>query len=328
MHINKESILAKVSTFDILRHFLQPYYDGMPFKPGVHVYVPEISGEQKTPSFNVYHSRRSGEYRYKDFVGNDGSAFDLVMNLYNVKFVDAIKIINKEMNLGLEDDEIDYHKVKPKVEPKIEVERDYSYKIEYDIWKNKYLKFWSAYGTSQDTLEFFNIRPLKRLSAFRKDNSPFEIKTGLNRIIFVIERKNWAKLYIPRILNVQEKSFMYVGKKPSDYVFGLEQLPDSGDDLYLVGGEKDTVNMYSHGMSAVCLTSEESTPRNYPSFMELLESGRFKNYYISYDNDSCGRRQMVNISNDIPQIKPKMLNIPDGYDISEWLKDKYRKRMF
>jgi hypothetical protein len=328
MGLSKENILAKVTTFDILRHFLKPYYDGMPFKPGVHVYVPEISGEQKTPSFNIYYSNRSGEYRYKDFTSNDGSAFDLVMNMYNVKFFDAVKIINKEMNLGLEDDDIDYKKVKPKVEPRVEVERDYSYELEYDIWKQKYLRFWSSYGTSLKTLEFFNIRPLKRLSYFNRHNIPKEIETSLNRLIFTWGGDGFGKWYMPNIPNIQHKGFGYFGKKPVDYVFGLEQLPEYGDDLYLVGGEKDCVNMYSHGMNAVCLTSEESTPRNYPSFMEVLNSGRFKNYWISYDEDSTGRRQMMNVSNDIPQIKPKSFNLKDGWDISDHLKNRYNKLMF
>lgn len=330
MHITRQHILSKVSTFDILKHFLNEYYEreNAAFKPGVHVYVPEISGEQKSPSFNIYPSRTSNEYRYKDFTGHDGSCFDLVMNLYGVNFPEALKIINKEMNLGLDDEKVDYSKIKPKAEPKIKVERNYNYKLITGKWTKRKLKYWAAFGTGIKTLEKYNYKPLEQLNYFNRYNIPKEIKSGSNSLIFVFERDGWGKWYMPEIKGVQKKAFGYFGEKPIDYVFGMEQLPETGDDLYLISGEKDTLNMHSHGYNAVCLNSEESTPKNYPKFMELLESGRFKNYYCLYDADSTGRRQMLNISNEIPQIKMKLLDLDEGDDISDYLKKKYNKLMF
>lgn len=329
--ITKQQILSKVSTYDILAHFLIPYYEqeGLEVKPGVHVYVPEISGEQKTPSFNIYLSRRSGEYRYKDFVGHDGSAFDLVMNLYNVSFPKCLSVINKEMNLGLEGEDVETVKVNyRKPEPKPTVERNYSYELVESTWTKKHLRFWSKYGTSLKTLELFNWKPIKEFSAYRKDNTPYTVKSGSKGLIFAIVRDSWAKLYIPEIKGVQKKGFVYLGHKPEAYVFGLEQLPPTGDDLYLLAGEKDVSNMRSHGKYAVCLTSEESNPKNYPSFMELLESDRFKNYFCLYDQDITGRRQMLNITSEIPKLKMKVIDMKEGWDISDMLMDKYAKLMF
>ena len=329
--ISRDIILSKVNTFDIFSHFLRDRYanEHSQVKQGVHIYVPEISGQQKSPSFNIYYSRRSQEWRYKDFTGNDGSVFDLVMNLYNVSFPDALKIIDQEMNLNIEAVNMEYERVKPKAEYKDKtVNRNYSYNIQYDKWRKKHLEFWSRYGTSQKALEFFNIKPVFRLSAFRKDNSPYEIESGSKQLIYAWEYDGWSKWYMPNIKNVQKKAFGYLGKKPSDFVFGLEQLPETGDDLYLIAGEKDCVNMYSHGFNAVCLDSEASVPMNNTHFMELLKSKRFKRTWIMYDNDQTGRKRMLEISKSIPELVPKLWAIPDDWDISDYLISEYAKYMY
>lgn len=328
--IRKEDILAKVNTYDIFRHFLHDRYsdEGRDVKPGVHIYVPEISGLQKTPSFNVYLSRKSGEYRYKDFVGNDGSVFDFVMNFYNASFTESLSIINKEMNLGLESEDIDYKKVQPKPEIRIESERNYSFDIKYDKWRKRHLEYWAAFGTDIKTLEKYAVRPVFRLSAFRRDGSPYEIESRLNSLIFAFVRDGWLKIYMPEIKHVQSKRFMYIGKKPETYVFGLEQLPKRGKDLYLVAGEKDCLNMHSHGLNAVCLTSEESVPSNYPDFIKLLESDRFENYYVLYDQDITGRKRAKAIVEEFPKMKIKRPPLEEGQDISDYLIKQYKKKMF
>lgn len=329
--ITRNAILSKVSTYDILAHFLKDYYGNLPIKQGVHIYVPEISGKQSSPSFNIYYSNKQGkskEWRYKDFTGHDGSAFDLVMNLYNVSFSEALSIINQDMNLGLEAKNVRYEKVQPKSEPKPFVDRNYSYEIEECKWTKRHLEFWTKYGTGLETLRKYSVVPLNRLSAFRKDNTPFEIESGKKGLIFAYMQDGWCKYYIPGIKGVQGKNFGYLGKKPEGFVFGLEQLPETGDDLYLIAGEKDVINMHSHEMWAVCLTSEESTPKNYPKFMELIDSGRFKNCWICYDNDATGRRQMLNINSEIPKLKIKLLDIKEGKDISDYLMSEYSKLMF
>ena len=332
MTVSKEDILAKVNTYDIFHHFLEGCYGVEPVKPGVHIHVPEISGEQKTPSFNIYFSRRSGEYRYKDFTGHDGSAFDLVMNLYNVSFVESLRIINKEMNLGLEDNAVKYelskHRFKPEV--KIEIERNYNYKLEYFSWtdKKKHATWWARFGTPIQTLELYGWKPVNLLKYYSKKGKLITIQDYNYKLIFAWERNGWGKYYMPEILGIQKKRFGYFGEKQEGYVFGIEQLPEYGDDLYLIGGEKDVTNSRSHGMFSVCLTSEESHPVNYPSFIDLIKSGRFKNCWILYDLDKTGKKQSEKISKIIPELKPKLLPIIEGDDISEFLLKKYQKYMF
>ena len=334
MHINKDKILEKASTWDIFEYFLREWYAKaqLPMKPGVHIHVPEISGEQKSPSFNIYFSRRSGEYRYKDWIGNDGSAFDLVMNMYNVSFSESLSVINKEMRLGLEGDTVKYQltKPKPKKETVVQQERNYSFELDCFSWtcKKKHAAWWARFGTSIKILELYGWKPVKSLEYYSKKGELISIKDYDYKLVFVWERDGWGKYYLPEIQGIQKKSFGYFGKKEEGYVFGMEQLPEYGDDLYLISGEKDTTNSRSHNMWSVCLTSEEAHPMNYPSFMELIKSGRFKNCWMLYDVDKTGKRQTEKISGIIPELKPKSLPIMEGDDLSEYLLKKYSKLMF
>ena len=96
----KDKILMQVSSYDILNHYLRPYHDKWSLRQGQHISNPFLSLKQKTPSFNIY--QIAGEWRYKDFAtGDDGSCFDLVMKLFSLSFVDAMKDIINTFNLDI-----------------------------------------------------------------------------------------------------------------------------------------------------------------------------------------------------------------------------------
>lgn len=100
--LSKENILRKVSSYDILNHYLQPYHNKGKLKKGQLISNPFIfPDQQQTPSFNIYPGK-TGEWYFKDFSRDDhGSAFDLVMQLQMATFYEALQIINKDFQLGL-----------------------------------------------------------------------------------------------------------------------------------------------------------------------------------------------------------------------------------
>src|SRR6056297_543413 len=129
MSVSKESILAKVTHKEILEYFLREYAYNL--KEGKHISNPLLSRRQKTPSFNIYYSNRSSTWRWKDFAGGDGSAFDLVMQLYNVDFPHACDIINTRMNLGIAPGTPIPARLKQDPPPNIE-DRNYDYTL-YEV---------------------------------------------------------------------------------------------------------------------------------------------------------------------------------------------------
>ena len=50
--------------------------------------------------------------------------------------------------------------------------------------------------------------------------------------------------------------FLYGGRMPATYCFGMEQIPAKGDMLFITGGEKDVLSLYAHGFNAICFNSE------------------------------------------------------------------------
>ena len=103
MSITKEAILAKISSYDILNHYLQPYHNTGRLISGKNISNPFIAEKQQSPSFNIFCALPQHEWRYKDFAtGDEGSCFDCVMKLLNVSFPEALEIINRDHCLNLE----------------------------------------------------------------------------------------------------------------------------------------------------------------------------------------------------------------------------------
>ncbi|MCI4667828.1 MAG: hypothetical protein MRZ79_06680 [Bacteroidia bacterium] len=100
--LSKDNILSRVSSYDILNHYLKPYHRFERLKKGQLISNPFIyPDKQQTPSFNIYPGK-TGEWYFKDFATGDyGSAVDLVMQLQIAPFYEALQIINKDFNLGL-----------------------------------------------------------------------------------------------------------------------------------------------------------------------------------------------------------------------------------
>ena len=240
MSISKEQIESRVSHKDILDHFLRPYYGKLPIKQGVLISNPLLARSQQTPSFNVYF--KGGTWRWKDFTGLDGSAFDLVMTMYGTDFPGACDIINQEMHLGLESDfkkEVKRVYV-PKQEPVYVDERNYNYDIEYMNWNKKLLSFWEQYGIKQEHLDFYNVNAVRSVFAYNKSSEPYYIEATETEPIYVYIQDGWGKVYRPYS---HPMKFLYAGKKPDNCVFGLNELPEKGKTLNLVGGEKEVITM-------------------------------------------------------------------------------------
>ncbi len=103
MSFSKEDLLAKVTSYDILNHYLQPYHNSGRLLAAKNISNPFQAEKQETPSFNIFPTMGTGEWRYKDFAtGDDGSCFDLVMKLFNLSFPEALQKINSDFTLMLD----------------------------------------------------------------------------------------------------------------------------------------------------------------------------------------------------------------------------------
>lgn len=101
--------------------------------------------------------------------------------------------------------------------------------------------------------------------------------------------------------------FLYGGEMPEVYCFGLEQLPNKGDIVFITGGEKDVMSLYSKGFFAVCFNSETASIPT--TMIEMLER-KFRHIIILYDSDETGKRESLRHYNALSDHNVIRLELP------------------
>jgi hypothetical protein len=264
------------------------------------------------------------QYLYKDFAtGDQGTAFDFVMEKYGLNLPDACALINKELKLGLDGRDIEA-KEQFKPEPKIEEERNYNYRTYPKPWSRHELDYWSQAGIGRDTLDLLRIRPIKRFWAFNRFGRQYEVKARYDNPLFEYVQNGWSKIYRPFAQAQYESKFYTVGRKDPYYIFGLNELPYSHYILAVTGGEKDAAAWIANVGPAICFNSEEANPSDYPNFTRLVTSGRFGRIVFIYDNDETGARQARKMAEmfGCEWWIPK--GVGEGGDLFDYFKEKTR----
>lgn len=309
MSFSKEDLLAKVTSYDILNHYLQPYHSSGRLLAAKNISNPFQAEMQKTPSFNIFPTMGTGEWRYKDFAtGDDGSCFDLVMKLFNLSFPEALQKINADLTLLLEasPEPIKSNRQLAQATPKFEIKRK-----DFNDAENE---FWLKFGIDEQTLKRFNVSSLDEFSTTSKIGNPYTTKSSFDKFIFAYENDNWVKLYKP--LDEKKYKFQYLGTKEQGFIFGWKQLPENDDLLIITGGEKDVMTLAAKGFNAITLNSETATlPKSVVDELKL----RFKTILVLYDNDETGLKQsnILAVTHGLHRlVLPTFQN--DGKDISDY----------
>lgn len=281
VNISKEEILAKVTSYDILNHYLQSYHNFDNLSAAKNISNPFQAEKQETPSFNIFPTTGTGEWKYKDFAtADDGSCFDLVMKLFNLSFQETLNKINSDFVLMLDTEQTPTRLNRP-------IEKAVSgYELKKKQFNDSELSFWLKFGINTETLERFNVFSLEEFSTTSKTGNPYTVRSNSEKFIFAYENANWVKLYKP--LDEKKYKFQYLGTKEQGYIFGWKQLPKNGELLIITGGEKDVMTLNAKGFNTITLNSETATlPKSIVDELKL----RFNKIVVLYDNDDTGLKQ-------------------------------------
>jgi len=235
------------------------------------------------------------------------------MQLQKLTFPEALQQINADMclNIPLQADNSAY--TQP-LHPSNKTIQFGTSSLTVRRFQPQELEWWQQYGISEAVLKRFNVSSVQAFTALSKEGKPYKNQSNADNPIFAYIQSEWAKLYKP--LNKAYR-FQYLGQKSLDYIFGLQQLPDLSELIFITGGEKDVMSLTAHGFSAVSLNSE--TAMLSPDALLMLRS-RCRFLVILYDNDTTGLAQSEKLSkaHNIPRIiLPPM---PVGKDISDYFK--------
>lgn len=311
MAITKEAVLAKISSYDILNHYLQPYHNTGRLITGKNISNPFLAEKQKTPSFNIFCALPQHEWRYKDFAtGDEGSCFDFVMKIFNVSFTEALEIIIRDHCLNLEAT----FKTSPPPKQTAPEQPKSNFSVKKRPFSNAELAFWNKYSISIETLQRFNVFALEEFSNISKEGKPYTVRSSPDKFIFAYDNASWLKLYKP--LDEKQYKFQYLGIKEQGYISGWKQLPDKGEKLFITGGEKDVMSLAAQGFDAISLNSETaSLDKSIADELKL----RFNHIIVLYDNDATGIKQSEILSVTHGFHKITLPAIPNnGKDISDY----------
>lgn len=306
--LNKDELLRRTNNgLDVFKHYISTQW-----KTGRNFLNPLY--EDRKASCNVYFDRHSGVYRIKDF-GNDeysGDCFFFVGKLKGLDcnsgtdFIEILKIIDRDMSLGLGESESSYtaQRTMPQSkQPILEPAQSKPYNISQQKYTQKELDFWLQSGITPEILKIYKAVSLKEFRSVNKDDKPFFYTSSENEPIFGYMGKRFVKIYRP----FSQVRFLYGGNIGENYCFGLEQLPAKGDTLFITGGEKDVMSLAVHGFHAICFNSETSI---IPTGIIYKLTFRFKHIVLLYDTDKTGIESAIKHEKALSEYGVKRLMLP------------------
>ena len=309
--ITKKLILSRFSEEQLMEYYLH-----LPVKKGL-FRSPLRRDKQPTCSF---YRNKSGTLIFKDFAtGQHLNVFDVVQSIFRCDYFESLRIIANDFGI-VQDNTLHKNPGKINLNPiKIKDKEISKIQIEVQEFTDSELKWWGRYGISKDILKRFDVYSCKHVFL----NDQLFAKSQQHCPIFGYYGKKYQGLELWRCYFPKRTSFRFITNWPSKKIQGYDQLPKKGKLLVITKSMKDSMCLYSCGITACAPNSENLFIPD--KVLEDLKN-RFKNIVVLYDNDRPGLYNMAKIRKEHPELT--YVFIPKRYgskDISDFYKDHGRK---
>jgi len=281
--------------------------------------------EEKTASTSLK-KLPDGVWVVTDF-GDDQkprNGIQVCMNEEGVEFKEALQILGARFGISgsnsvTEAVKYEFKKRKAKASEK---EGEYYFKIHKEI-PDSALEILGPY-IAENHCKYLHFYSLESFT-YVKDRQAFETIANDEYPIFLIDEDDFKKIYQPK--NPDKKyRFRYYGKKPKNFIHGLEQCihkyndlnADAGDydqdaadaeeqrrekklpEIILCSGDRDALNVHSLGYNVIWLNSESAkiSGDQYKRIMSICEG-----FYNLPDIDHTGLKQGHELANKYLDIK-------------------------
>lgn len=309
--ITKELILSRFSEEQLMEYYLH-----IPVKKGL-FRSPLRRDKQPTCSF---YRNKSGTLIFKDFAtGQHLNTFDVVQSIFRCDYFESLRIIANDFGI-VRDNALHKNPGKINLNPiKIKDKEISKIQIEVQEFTDSELRWWGKYGISKDILKRFNVYSCKHVFL----NDQLFAESQQHCPIFGYYGKKYQGLELWRCYFPKRTSFRFITNWPSRKIQGYDQLPKKGKLLVITKSMKDSMCLYSCGITACAPNSENLFIPD--KVLEDLKN-RFENIVVLYDNDRPGLYNMAKIRKEHPELT--YVFIPKRYgskDISDFYKDHGRK---
>lgn len=259
--------------------------------------------KERTPSMCIY-INGSNTYKYKDFsTGKGGSAVDLVKDLKQLSFHQAVQLIIQKYN-----DYVLHNNGSYNLE---DFQKASRYKVnshKFRSWSTQDQYFWTQFNIGSKLLEAYNVKPLESY-CMTKDDKNLCIK-GLYLYGYFKEDGTLYKIYQPKTL---DKKFI----KVTGYVQGWEQL-QGFKNLVITSSLKDLMSIKSFKLNIDVLAPDSENSMLKQDVMEELQN-KYNKIVVLFDNDDAGIKAMQAYKEKYLFIETTVL--PMSKDVSDSIKD-------
>jgi DNA primase len=305
MPINADSILQKVSEYDIFRYYM-PNSD---WKPNLVTFSPFRN--EKTPSFMI--GNKHGRLTFIDFgdTSKRGSCFDFVRMMFNIPdYQDALKMIDRDFGLGLtrETNTQDYKKIVTEYKQPVRMSKTYS-KIQVITKKftKEELAYWAQYQIDIEDLKANNVYSLSKVY-LNKELFP----SSLDELRFGYLYGDKWKIYRPYAKDKRSK--WVPNNVPITAMDGKENIKEC--DVAFINKSKKDYMVMKKLFPCSCAVQNEGLGCFSPENVEYIKSNS-ASQILSFDSDITG----VENSQQITQLFGfDYCNVPRKY-LSEGIKD-------
>ena len=267
-HLHTDVILGKITEYDIFVYYIPEFKQlGKKFRSELR--------KDNSPTVSIIPF--NGKLLYKDFGHSEHTfdCFNYVRYKYDCSFIDALRIIDCDFNLGLSSRKegiqftMGYLGYKQSNTPKY-IKNDVIIQKRKRPWTREDANFWSKYLISKKILTMFAVEPI---SHFWVNNNRFSCKS----ITYAFRFNNRYKIYSP-----YEMDNKWLSNTNKNDVQGYNQLPKQGKRLFITSSLKDVMCLHAAGYNSIAMQSEMQIPEE-KLISELIQ--RFNKVDILYDND-------------------------------------------
>lgn len=222
-----------------------------------------------------------------------------VADYYNVKFYEALRIINQYFGLGL-GNETEIKVPKPVIEHRYDVKSNTQKQRTDIIYKPRPLtpkdkSYWIPYEISRNNLIEDEVIAITWYKFYSNNQSKWMVNRPPDLTYAFTEFKGRVKIYRPF-----SKS-KFITNCNSDDIGGYDKLPVSGNKLIIKKSYKDYRIVKNQELNTIWFQNEGQVP-NEGLLIDLCE--RFDHIYIFFDNDEPGIKASFKISNIINSLYP------------------------
>lgn len=275
--LSKEEILKRLSEKELWKFYVKN------FKTLGKKFCSELR-EDNSPSCAIYQSKYV--LKYTDFKTKESyDIFSYLMVKYRLSFYEVLNMINNDFRLNINSFNTSSYPIKNTGEYiKKYIEEDNT-KLNITVKVRKYtqedLIYWyNNYYISYGTLCLFRVFPVEHYYIIR-DFDVIKVVCKTPTYGYWAKNRGW-KIYAP----FEKDEYKWISDIKGSYYFGMDQLPNSGEVLFITKALKDIMVFYEQGFSAICPPSETYDVEE--AVINILKR-KFRRIIVNYDNDETGK---------------------------------------